>query len=178
MDPKLLIIPAALIIVGIIVMIVLNKKASKSTGKAQNVMNEYVLNEIPNLNGLNFNVINLLENAVSPEHIWVVAYNEDGMFFIPSKSNPMTQTIKRFEDIKPIFNLRKQIASSILASNKSENIDYVPFASITDVQIEKNKKTIKISIGENTKNLKYQLKDCFGANQETELNKLLDYLTK
>ncbi len=178
MDPKLLIIPAALVFVGLVVMIVLNKKASKSTGKAQNVMKEYVINEIPNLRGVNFNVINLLENAVSPEHIWVVAYNEDGMFFIPSKSNPMTQTIKRFEDIQPIFNLRKQIASSILAGNKSENIDYVPFSSITDVKIDQATKSINIAIGEATKNLKYQLKDCFGANQEIELNKLLAYLRK
>ncbi len=176
MDPKLIMIPVGLIIVGVIVMIALNKKASKSTGKAQNVMRDYVLNEIPTLKGENFNVINLLEDAVSPEHIWVVAYSENGMFFIPSKSNPITQTIKRFEDIKPIFDLRKQIASSILAGNKSENIDYVPFSSITDIQMDDGKKSIKISIGETTKNLKYQLKDCFGADQETELNKLFSYL--
>ncbi len=178
MNPILLMIPVALILVGVIVMVVLNKKASKSTGKAQNIMRDYVLSEIPNLSGSNFNVINLLEDAVSPEHIWVVAYNDDGMFFIPSKSNPLTQTIKRFEDIKPIFNLRKQIASSILAGNKSENIDYVPFSAITNVNVEENKKAITIYIGENTKNLKYQLVDCFGANQEMELNKLLDYLKK
>ncbi len=178
MDPKLLLLPAALIVVAVIVMIVLNKKAKQSVGKAQNVMKDYVLREIPNLSSHYFGVINLLENAINPQHIWVVAYDEGGMFFIPSVSNPLTQTIKRYEDITPAFNLRKQIASNILAGNKSENIDYVPFSAITDIEIDENKKTIKISIGETSKNLKYQTKDCFGADQETELNKLLNYLRR
>ncbi|NEW09869.1 hypothetical protein GK047_28620 [Paenibacillus sp. SYP-B3998] len=156
MDLRLVVIPVVLVIVGVIVMVFLNKKGGRSAGVAQNVMMNYVREQLPNMQSANLDVINLLEDTINPEHIWVVAYNDSGMFFIPSTSNPFTRSINRYED---------------------ESIDYVPFSAITNKLVAQDKKKIKLHIGDVVKSFKYQNKDCFGANQEQELSKFIKYLS-
>lgn len=176
MDPKLLLIPLALVAVGAIVMIFLNKKGARSEGVAQEVMKTYVMDQLPSLQTTYFDVVNLLEDAVNAQHIWVVAYNQEGLFFIPSLSNPLTQTLKRYEDSAPAFNLKQQLAATLFAGNTSENIDYIPFSAITNVSVQQDQKKIQIAIGETIKDFKYQSKDCFGADQEDVLNEFFRYL--
>ncbi|MBE1553997.1 hypothetical protein [Sporosarcina limicola] len=156
MDIKLLAIPAVVIIVGVIVMVFLNKKGGRSASVAQDVMKNYVREQLPNMQSANLDVINLLEDTIDPEHIWVVAYNDSGMFFIPSTSNPFTRSIKRYEEGK---------------------VDYIPFSAITNKLVAQDKKKIILHLGDIVKSFKYQNKDCFGANQEQELSKFIKYLS-
>ena len=126
-------------------------------------MRDYVKAEVPNLKNQKFDVINLLEDAINCEYIWVVAYNKQGMYFLPSKSNPFNQTIKRYEDETPALNWRKLVASNVFKGSHTEDINYLPFSAIKAVEINHHKKKIKIEIGNVIKRLKYQSKDCFGA---------------
>jgi len=155
MDLRLLVIPVAILIVAAIVMVYLNKKGSRSAGRAHEVMKNYAREQLPNMQSANFDVINLLKDGLNPEYISIVAYNESGMFFIPSTTNPFTQSITRYEDA---------------------SIDYVPFSAITSTSVAQDKKKIKLHIGDVVKSFKYQNKDCFGANQEQELSKFIKYL--
>lgn len=155
MDLKLLAIPVVVVIVGVIVMVFLNKKGGRSAGVAQDVMKNYVREQLPDMQSAHLDVINLLEDSIDPQHIWIVAYNDSGMFFIPSTSNPFTRSINRYED---------------------ESVDYVPVSAITNTSVAQDKKKIKMHIGDVVKSFKYQNKDCFGANQEQELSRFLKYL--
>lgn len=176
MDFKLLLIPAGIILIGIIVMVFLNKKGNSSQGKAQEVIKEYVHREIPVLQTASFNVINLLEDAINAQFIWVVAFNADGMHLLPTSTNPFNQTMKRYKDETPSFNWKKQLAANLFAGNKTENEDYVPFSAITNVAIDRNNKKIKIIIGEVSKSFKYQSKDCYGFAQDRIIEKFTTYL--
>lgn len=155
MDLRLLAIPAALVIVAVIVMVLQNKKVSRSAGVAQDVMRNYVREQLPDMQSAELDVINLLQDAIQPQHIWVVAYNDSGMFFIPSSSNPYTQSITRYED---------------------ERIDYIPFSAINNSSVAQDKKKIRMHIGDVVKSFKYQNKDCFGVNHEQELSKFIRHL--
>ncbi len=166
MDYKIIFIGVGVLLIGLIVMITLNKKARGASGVAQDVMKQYVLKEVPSLQSTSFKVINILEDAINANHIWVTAYNNDGMFLIPSLPNPISRTISRYEDLTPAFDIKKQIASTVLVGDKSEEIDYVPFSAVSDVVIDRDKKKIEIHIGDAKKKFKYQNKDCFGADQE------------
>lgn len=176
MDYKLLLIPVAVVLVGIIVMVMLNKKGKSSVGVAQNVMRDFVRTQIPAMQNVSMKIINLLEDAVNAQHIWIVAYNQDGMFLIPAESNPLTRTIERYEDLTPGFYLKKQLASNLFTGNKSEEIDYVPFSAIANTIVDSEKKKIKIIIENATKSFRYQNKDCFGADQQELIEEFLKYL--
>lgn len=157
MNPVLFAIPAAMIAVGIIFMIVMNSRGSRSVGVAENVMHDYILKQIPALGATHFDVINLLEDVVSPEYIWVVAFNKEGIYFVPSSSNPFTQTVERYEAL-------------------SSANDYVPVSAITQTAVDTSKKRIIISMSDVEKRFKYQDKDMFGANQTEKITSFIGYL--
>lgn len=73
-------------------------------------MKEFAVQEYPCLQEVSFSVINLLEDAINVQHIWVVAYDKGGMRFIPVKSNPFTQTLAKYEDTTPLFYRIKRCA--------------------------------------------------------------------
>lgn len=103
MDYRLLIIPGVVIAFGVIFMIVMSARGKKSGGKAQERMKDFAIQEYPCLKGTSFSVINLLEDAVNAQHIWVVAYDKGGMRLIPATSNPFTQTLTKYEDTTPFL---------------------------------------------------------------------------
>lgn len=175
MDLKLILIPVVVIFIGVCYMIIMNNRGKGSVGLAQNIMKDFVLENIPSLLGSNFNVINLLEDAINPQHIWVVAYNQGGMHLIPATSNPINREIEKYEE-SVIYDAKKQLSGNLFTGNKSEKIDYIPFLAITNTSIDNSKNKIQISVAENTFKFKYQNKDCFGANQESEINSFLNYL--
>ncbi len=175
MDYKMLIIPVVVIIAGVVFMLFMSKKGAKSLGKAQACMRNFVLQEYPCLNGKKFSLINLLEDAINAQHIWVVAYDEEGMRLIPAISNPLNQTLKKYEDIA-YFDLKKQLAVNLFAGNKSEENEYIPFSAITDVKLDERGKKITLQIGNVKKSFKYQTKDCFGSPQDEELQRFFKYL--
>lgn len=176
MDMKLLLIPAGILIIGVVVMIILNKKGGSAQGVAQDVMKNFVTREIPDLANTDFKVINLLEDAINAQHIWVLAYNHEGMYFIPAISNPLTRSIKRYEELDHGLNLKKALAANLWTGDKSERIDYVSFSDITKAAVDEKKKSIRLFINEWTKTFKYQSVDMFGANQEPEVLQLIVYL--
>ncbi|MDO5061536.1 MAG: hypothetical protein Q4D77_00040 [Peptostreptococcaceae bacterium] len=176
MSIGMLIFPALILGIGIVVMVVLNMRGKSATGVAQNVMKEYAYSQIPMLREKNFEVINLLEDAVNAQHIWVIAYDPSVLFLIPSISNPLTRTIKRYEDMTPAFNLKKAIASNLLVGSKSEDIEHLQYSEIDQVTIDPATKKIQISVGGTTKKFKYMDKDCFGADQKEALERFFTYL--
>ncbi|MBJ8349492.1 hypothetical protein [Streptococcus zalophi] len=176
MNPMLLLVPVGIVIIGIVVMISLNARAKNSNGLAQNVMKDYVLEQVPSFRNTEFNVLNILDDAINTQHIWVVAYNKDGMFLIPSLSNPLSRTIKRYENLTPVFDLKKQVATKMFSGSSSEELDYIPFSAITETTIDKDKQKISIRVGDTTKRFKYQNKDCFGAEQSAVVESFLSTL--
>ena len=161
MDYKVMIIPIVVVVLGVVFMVFMSRKGANSKGKAQACMKDFVLQEYPCLKGKNFSLINLLEDAVNAQHIWVVAYDEEGMRLIPATSNPLNQTLKKYEDVA-YFDLKKQLAANLFAGNKSEENEYIPFSAITDVKMDEKAKKITLQIGNVKKSFKYQMKDCFG----------------
>ncbi|MCX4026033.1 hypothetical protein H0A36_23595 [Endozoicomonas sp. SM1973] len=161
MDNNLLLIPLIILLVGGFVMVFLTIKGKHSQGKARSVMTEYVRNEIPILRNTNFDVINLLDNSLNAQHIWVFAYNLDGMYLIPTTTNPFTQTMKRYEG-ETHYNLT----------------DFMPYSGINTVTIDRNKKRIEICIGDISQTFRYQNKDCYGATQEKTIEHFFNYLEK
>lgn len=176
MDYRLLAIPAGILIIGVIVMIVLNKRGSSAQGVAQNTMKNFVLQEIPSLANTDFKVIHLLEDAINAQHIWVLAYNHEGMYFIPAISNPITRSIKKYEELDHGFDIKKTLAANLWTGNKSEKTDFIRFSDITKAIVNEDKKNIQLFINESTKKFKYQMVDMFGANQEPEVLQLILYL--
>ena len=176
MDFRLLIIPGVVIVVGIIFMVVMSIRGSKSGGKAQERMRSFAIQEYPILRDTEFSVINLLEDALNAQHIWVVAYDRGGMRLIPAKSNPFNQTLTKYEDNTPMFDWKKQLAANLFVGNKTEKNEYIPFTAITDAKVDERSKKIIFHIGTVTKTFKYQSKDCFGAPQEDALNAFFQYI--
>ena len=176
MDTRLFLIPAGIFIIAIIVIVILNKRARKPGGMAPGVIDEFVREQLPNMREAHLNVVCALEDALNAQHMWVIAYNQDGMFFIPSVPNPFTRTLKRYEDLTPTFNLKKQIAANLLVGNKTENIDYVPTVAITRVILSAKKDKVKICVGDTIKSFKFSDRDFFGADQTEALNSFLGLL--
>lgn len=176
MDYRILIIPVVVVVGGIIFMIVMSIRGAKSVGKAQECMRRLALHEYPVLSNTEFSVINLLEDALNAQHIWVVVYDKGGMRLIPTKSNPFTQTMEKYEDDTPMFDWKKQLAANLFVGNKTEKNEYIPFSAITDAKIDEQGKKIILQIGTVKKSFKYQRKDCFGAPQEDTLNDFFQYL--
>ena len=52
----------------------------------------------------------------------------------------------------------------------------MPYATITNVTIDENRKKVILQIGNIEKSFKYQMKDCFGAPQDETLNAFFRYL--
>lgn len=157
MDYKLLIIPGTVIIFGVIFMFAMSARGKKSGGKAQACMKNFVIQEYPCLESASFSVINLLENTVNAQHIWVVAYDKGGLRIIPATSNPFTQTLTRYEE------------------EALEN-EYIPYSAITSVTVDESRKKIILQLGNIRKSFKYQMKDCFGAPQEETVKLFFQYL--
>lgn len=178
MNTNLLIFPALILGIGIIVMIVLNMRGKNASGVAQDVMKEYVYSEIPMLRKQEIGVIDLLEGGVNTHHIWVVAYDPNGLFLIPSISDPLTRTIKRYEDMTPAFDLKKAIARDMLGGSNSEKIEYLKFSEIDQVSIDTSAKTIEISAGGSTTKFRYMDKDCFGADRKEDMDRFFNYLKR
>ena len=44
----------------------------------------------------------------------------------------------------------------------------MPYATITNVTIDENRKKVILQIGNIEKSFKYQMKDCFGSNQDEQ----------
>lgn len=174
----IIIIPVVIIIIGASFMIFMNKRGKQSQGVAQEVMKNFVREQIPVSKLGGAKIINLLEDSLNPQHMWVVAYNQDGMHLIPAKSNPISQTINKYEDETPIYDINKWLGANLFAGNKSEEYNYIPFSAITSVFIDEKKKKIQINIAETSLKLKYQNKDCFGADQESEIRSFLIYLNQ
>lgn len=178
MDYTMLIIPVAVIAFGVIFMIIMSARGTKAGGKAQERMKEFAVQEYPCLQDVAFSVINLLEDAINAQHIWVVVYDKGGMRFIPAKSNPFTQTLAKYEDTTPFFDWKKQLAANLFVGNKTEENEYVPYSAITKAEIDESSKKVILHIGNVKKSFKYQLKDCFGAPQDDALNAFFQYLKK
>lgn len=175
MDYRLFLIPVGMVIVAVIVLIFLSKKGQEHTVHAQADMKNYALEEIPGLKGTYFDVVQLLENAVNVQHFWVVAYNKEGMWLIPSSLNVLTQVYSRYEDITPAFNLKKQIAAHMFVGNRSENIDYVPFSAVSKALVDESKRKIEVSVGGEEKSFKYATNG-YGEEQLAALRRFLDTL--
>lgn len=171
----MLIIPGVVIVFGIIFMIVMSARGKKSGGKAQDRMKDFAIQEYPCLKGTSFSVINLLEDAVNAQHIWVIAYDKGGMRIIPATSNPFTQTLTKYEDTLH-FDLKKYLAANLLTGNKTDENEYIPYSAITSATVDESRKKVIIQIGEVKKSFKYQMKDCFGTPQEETLNLFFQYL--
>ena len=176
MDYKLLIIPGVVIVFGIIFMIVMSARGKKSGGKAQDRMKDFAIQEYPCLKDTSFSVINLLEDALNAQHIWVVAYDRGGMRVIPATSNPFTQTLTKFIDTTPSFDWKKQLAANLFVGNKTEENEYIPYSAITSVTVDEKRKKVILEIGNVKKTFKYQMKDCFGAPQDETLNMFFRYI--
>lgn len=180
MDPKLYFIPAAVMITGvtilIIVCVILKKKAKVSDGVAQKAMKEFVNTQISASQSVNMKVINLQDESIRAQYIWIAAYNKEGIFLIPVIPNPFTQSFKRYEDLTPEFNWRKQLAAHILSGNKAEEIDYIPRSAITQAVIDSTTKKVTLVVGNIQKTFKYDKKDCFGVAQEEVVEDFLSYL--
>lgn len=176
MDYKMLIIPGAVIVFGIIFMIVMSARGNKSGGKAQDRMKDFAIQEYPCLKDAPFSVINLLEDAINAQHIWVVAYDKGGMRLIPATSNPFTQTLTKYEDMTPLFDWKKQLAANLFVGNKTEENEYIPYSAITSAVVDESRKKITLEMGNVKKTFKYQTKDCFGAPQDETLNAFFRYL--
>ncbi len=176
MDYKLLIIPGVVVVFGIIFMIVMSARGKKSGGKAQDRMKDFAIQEYPCLKDTSFSVINLLEDAVNAQHIWVVAYDRNGMRVIPATSNPLTQTLTKFIDTTPYFDWKKQLAANLFVGNKTEENEYIPYSAITSVTVDEKHKKVILEIGNVKKTFKYQMKDCFGAPQDETLNMFFRYI--
>ena len=175
MDFTLLAFPAIFIVAGIGVMIFMSKRGQASAGVAQDRMREYAIQEYPELEGTSFSVIDLMEDALNAQHIWVIAYDKGGMRFIPTISNPLTQTLKKYEEVVTL-NWKKMIAMNLFVGNKTGENEYVPFSAVTEVRVDRGTKKVMIRIGDAKKSFKYLEKDCFGAPQETQLEEFFGYL--
>lgn len=176
MDYKLFIIPGVVVVLGIIFMIVMSARGKKSGGKAQDRMKDFAIQEYPCLKDTPFSVINLLEDALNAQHIWVVAYDKGGMRLIPATSNPFTQTLTKYKDTTPAFEWKKLIAANVFTGNKTEENEYIPYAAITSAVVDESHKKVVLQLGDVKKSFKYQSKDCFGAPQEETLNEFFRYL--
>ena len=176
MDYRLLIIPGVVIAFGVIFMIVMSARGKKSGGKAQERMKDFAIQEYPCLKGTSFSVINLLEDAVNAQHIWVVAYDKGGMRLIPATSNPFTQTLTKYEDTTPFFDWKKQLAANLFVGTKTEENEYIPYSAVTSAVVDESRKKVVLQIGNVKKSFKYQTKDCFGAPQDETLNAFFRYL--
>lgn len=176
MDYKLLIIPGVVIVLGVLFMVFMSARGSRSVGKAQERMKEFAVQEYPCLRGTPFSVINLLEDASNAQHIWVVAYDQGGMRLIPTTLNPYTQTLTKYVDVTPLFNWKKQLAANLFAGNKSEENEYIPYSAITSASVDENRKRVSLQLGEVRKSFRYQMKDCFGAPQDETLSAFFRYL--
>lgn len=153
-------------------------KARQTSKEHYRSWKEFAVQEYPCLQDASFSVINLLEDTLNAQHIWVVAYDKGGMRFIPAKSNPFTQTLAKYEDTTPFFDWKKQLAANLFVGNKTEENEYIPYSAITRTEIDESSKKVVIHIGNIKKSFKYQLKDCFGAPQEEALNAFFQYLKK
>ena len=176
MNYKLLLIPAAFIVFGIVLMIVMSARGKKSVGKAQECMRNFAIQEYPCLKDTSFSVINLLEDAINAQHIWVVAYDKGGMRFIPTRSDPYTQTMTKYVDNTPLLDWTKQLAANLFVGNKTEENEYIPYSAITGVALDESRKRITLEMGNVTKSFRYQAKDSFGCPQEETLNAFFRYL--
>ena len=176
MSMTFLLIPTAVVVFGVVFMLVMNKRGQQAGGKAQDAMRRLALQEYPCLEGKEFSVINLLEDAINAQHIWVIAYDKSGMRLIPAKSNPFTQTMEKYEDDTPLFNWKKQLAAHLFVGNKTESNEYLPFAAVDKAEIDASAQKITLYLGGVRKGFKYQMKDCFGHPQQKELEIFFQYL--
>lgn len=173
MDTRLFLIPAGIFVITVIIMIIMKlKRDNLSQDYAQQEMIRFVREQIPQLSTATFQVIGCLWNSA---HQFVIAYNHDGLFFIPAVPNPMTMKITRYEDNSGA-GLKKQVTYSILAGNATEDIDFVPISAITDVKINESARKVKISVKDKSNTYKFQSKDFFGKNQMSELQCFFNFL--
>jgi len=103
-------------------------------------------------------------NSVLP----VVAYDQEGMFLIPAVSDPLTQTISRYESEAPAF--------SPPSDDSAGETDYVPFSAVTSAEVDTDRKRIRFIVGNESKTFKYQDKDCFGGDQQETIQRFLSTL--
>lgn len=175
MDYKLLIIPIVIIVLGIIFMMIMSARGKKAGGKAQDRMKEFAIQEYPCLKGASFSVVNLLEDAINAQHIWVVAYDKEGMRLIPATSNPFSQTLTKYE-ATTFFDVKKYLAANLFVGNKTEDSEYIPYSAITNATVDEKHQKVILHIGNIKKCFKYQTKDCFGTPQGETLNAFFQYL--
>lgn len=175
MDYTLFIIPVIVVAAGVIFMAFMSSRGTKSVGKAQEKMKAFAVQEYPFLEGKEFSVINLLEDAVNAQHIWVVVYDKSGMRLIPTTSDPFTQTLTKYEDVT-FLNWKKQLAANLFVGNKTEENEFIPYTAITRAIVDEYSQKVIIHIGSVEKSFKYQMKDCFGAPQEETLKTFFRYL--
>ncbi len=177
MSTGMIFIPIALFAVaGAIVAVTRSRSKSISPDVLNSTMKEFAKEDLTEaqLQGLNF--IDLHVDAINAEHQWVCAYNNQGMFLLPAIINPYNRTVKKYEDVNPLSNWQKRLSDKILKTDKTEELFYIPFSSVSDVRVDRDKNRFELQIGDEAFGCRFNEKDGFWAMRTEGLNQFLQTL--
>lgn len=160
MDTRIYFIPLIMFIlamIGFVVMLVMGRRAKKSVGKAKEAMTTFVREQLPHMTGAGLHTVNTRIEAdmYGEGHVQVIAYNKEDIFFIPAMPNPYTQKIKRVKD---------------------EAVDTVPVSAVTGVEVNEEKRSVKISVRGMEKTFRFHKTDMFGADHMDDLEQFFSYM--
>lgn len=168
MDYKILIIPAALIIIGVCYMIFMNRRGKKSSGAIQQKRRQYVQEVIPALSGKTYGVITSMNMDVGDNSGLVIAFLEDDIYFIPSTVDPLKQTLKREESDEHYFSVKTIY----------KDVEYIPTSIIKSVNIAEDEKSVVFHFKDNSRKLRLTKQDFFGWDQNQEVEAFKEFLRK
>ncbi len=177
MDSIMYFIPLVLFAVaGFVVYSTKSRAKNISPDVLQQKMEEYVRGELSpqQVKGLRF--FDLHEDAISSDHQWLCAYNENGMYLFPVLFNPYTRSMTKYEDETPMFNWKKRLGDTIYGTDKTEDMLYVPFAAVSAIQVNEDKGTFAMLVDGDTMSFKFYEKDGFWAKRVEGLQEFLQFL--
>lgn len=161
-------------------MILMNRRAATtSPEKCQDEMKIFIhelvsSNEIPELKGLDFDVVSLLANSgnriadiYKGVSMYAIAYNDVGLYAIKVIPNPYLQKITK--DIDP------EVDEDYDFYNDDGNYFHIKRNDIFRVELLDSKIMFHLGSGE-VVTLKYKKSDLFGASNEIALDKFKNYL--
>lgn len=168
MDYKILIIPAALIIIGVCYMIFMNRRGKKSSGAIQQKTRQYVQEVIPALSGKTYEVITSMNMNVGDNSGLVIAFLEDDIYFIPSIVDPLKRTLKREESDEHYFSIKTIY----------KDVEYIPISIVKSVNIAEDGKSVVLNFRDSVRKLRLTKQDFFGWDQSQKVEEFKEFLKK
>lgn len=175
MDYNVLLIPAIVFFIGIMYMLLEYQKRKHSGKLPKNTLALFTASLIPKEQNVNMRIITLLDESESIPYIWVLSFNQDSLYFIPAVASPSIDSIQKYKDSTEALEWIHPL-NSLSADNQHEDIGYIHISEITKFFLDKDTRTIALTVGAGTKTFKYENLDCFGVNQEAGIIDLETYL--